>query len=179
MLSVQDTILAIVDVQGKLAQMMHEKESLFLNLQRLIKGARIIGIPILWCEQNPARLGPTVPEIAELLQGVEAFPKMSFSCVGCDDFLQELANSERNQVLLAGIETHVCIYLTVVDLIGAGYEVEVVADAVSSRTAENKQIGLNKIAACKGGITCTETALFELLETAESPKFKEVAKLLK
>ncbi len=179
MLNLNNTLLVIVDVQGKLAQLMHEKDALFRNLQKLIRGAQILEIPILWCEQNPAGLGPTIPEVANLLSSQKPIPKMSFSSCGNSEFLQALSASARKQILLAGIEAHVCIYLTAADLLSAGYEVEVVADAVSSRSLENKQIALEKIRDLRVAITCTETALFELMRTADSPKFKELVKVLK
>lgn len=179
MLSREQTVLVVVDVQGKLAQAMHNKEALFRNLQRIIRGAQVLGLPILWCEQNPAGLGPTIPEVAGLLAGAQPIAKMSFSCCGQEAFQQALTATRRSQALLAGIEAHVCIYLTAADLVAAGYEVQVIADAVSSRTPENKQIGLARIAAVRASVTCTETALFELLRTAEEPKFKEIVKLLK
>ena len=179
MLNVENVVLVVVDVQGKLAQVMQDKESLFANLRRMIRGAQLLELPILWCEQNPAGLGPTTPEIAELLTSQTAVTKMSFSCFGSEAFQQALAATGRKQVLVTGIEAHVCVYLTAADLVKAGYEVEVVADAVSSRSSENKRIGLDKITRLPAGVTNTETALFELLRTAAHPRFKEVAKLLK
>ena len=179
MLSQEQTVLVVVDVQGRLAQAMHEKEALFRNLQRIIRGAQVLGLPILWCEQNPAGLGLTIPEVAGLLAGQNPIVKMSFSCCGSEPFRQALTAANRKQVLLIGIEAHVCIYLTAADLVESGYEVQVVADAVSSRTLENKQIGLARVGAVGAGVTCTETALFELLRTAEEPKFREIVKLLK
>lgn len=179
MLSPDNTCLVVVDVQGKLAQLMHQKEALFRNLQIIIKGAQSLGLPILWCEQNPAGLGPTIPEVANLLSGQQPIAKMSFSCAGNAQFMQALRATNRPQVLLAGIEAHVCIYLTAADLVAAGFEVQVIADAVSSRSSDNKQIGLTRVSSLPAGVTCTETALFELLRTAEAPKFKEVVKLFK
>jgi Isochorismatase family len=179
MLSVDRALLMIVDVQGKLAQLMPERDSLFRNLQIVIRGAQILGLPILWLEQNPAGLGPTVPEVASLLFGQRPFPKMSFSACGAPDAVEALRASGRAQVLLAGIEAHVCIYLTAADLLAQGYEVEVIADAVASRSAENKRIGLARAAALHAGITCVETALFELLRRAEGQNFKEILKLLR
>lgn len=178
MLSVEKTVLVLVDVQGKLAQLMHDKEALFRNLQILVRAAQALQIPIVWCEQNPAGLGPTIPELTALLPGQQPIPKMTFSCFGDELFRKALGATGRKQVLLAGIEAHVCIYLTAADLLEAGYQVEVVADAVSSRSLDNKNIGLAKIAKMGGGITCTETALFEMLRTADGPKFKEIVKLL-
>jgi isochorismate hydrolase len=179
MLSTERAVLVIVDVQGKLAQLMHQREALFRNLQILIRGAQILEIPILWLEQNPAGLGPTVPEVASLLQGQRPFPKMSFSGWGAPGFVEALDASGRKQVLLAGIEAHVCIYLTAADLLAQGFHVEVIADAVASRSADNKQCGLSKMAALQAAVSCTETVLFELLGRAEGQKFKDILKLLR
>jgi nicotinamidase-related amidase len=172
-------ILIIVDIQGKLAHLMYEKKALFENLQKVIKGARILKIPILWVEQNPKGLGPTIPEIANLLSDIRPISKLSFSCCRNNFFVQALKDSNRGQVLIAGIETHVCVYQTAVDLMDLGYEVQVVADAVSSRTVENKKIGLQKIRDAGVSLTSTETALFELLKVAEGEQFKKILKIVK
>jgi nicotinamidase-related amidase len=188
MLDIQNCCLVVVDVQGKLAQLMHDKESLFKNIEILIKAAKILNIPILWCQQCPDALGSTIPQIAELLSGIEPpnvlvgggpINKASFSCCGCDQFNTKLNELSRNQILLCGIEAHVCIYQTAVDLLRKGFSVDVVADAVSSRTLENKQIAINRLSAEGAKITSTEMALFELLKTADHPHFREIAKLVK
>jgi len=171
--------LVIVDVQGKLARLMYEKERLFQNIQILIKAAKILDIPILWCQQAPEALGQTVAEVAELLGDIEPINKSSFSCCGEPDFDNKLAQLGRKQVILCGIETHVCIYQTAADLLKRGYEVDVISDAVSSRTLENKNVGLEGIAAGGGNISSAEMVLFELLKTAEHPKFREIARLVK
>jgi nicotinamidase-related amidase len=179
MLDEKDCCLVIIDVQGKLAELMHERENLLKNLRILIQAVRILEIPVLWCQQVPAALGPTVPEIAELLAGLEPINKSSFSCCRCEEFNNKLHELKKKQIMLCGIESHVCVYQTAVDLIEQGYEVEVIADAVSSRTAANKEMGLNKIAADDAQISSVETALFEILKTAEHPRFRQIAKLIK
>jgi nicotinamidase-related amidase len=179
MLDVQRCCLVVVDVQGKLAQLMHAKEVLFKNIQILIQAAKILNIPILWCQQCPAALGPTVPEIAELLAGNEPIDKSAFSCCGNEAFNARLNELARNQVLLCGIETHVCIYQTAVDLLAKGFRVDVPADAVSSRTLDNKQTAIRRMAGLGVNITSVEMALFEMLRTAEHPKFRQIAKLIK
>ncbi len=179
MLTLHNVILLIVDIQGNLARSMHEKEALFNNLQKLIKGAQILEVPILWTEQNPEGLGATMPEVAHLLSQIQPIPKRSFSCCGEERFMQELKELNRKQILLAGIETHICIYQTAIDLLDLGYEVQIVADAVSSRTAENKKIGLEKMKDKGASITSTETALFELLKVADGAKFKEILKIVR
>ena len=179
MLDIQSCCLVVVDVQGKLAQLMHDKESLFKNIQILIQAAKILNVPILWCQQCPQSLGPTVPQIAQLLSDIEPINKASFSCCGSDQFNAKLTELSRRQILLCGIESHVCIYQTAVDLLRKGFGVDVVADAVSSRTLENKQIAITKMSAEGAKISNTEMALFELLKTADHPQFKQIAKLIK
>jgi len=179
MLEIPDCCLTVVDVQGKLAQLMVDRDSLFQNIRILIQGARLLEIPILWCQQAPEALGPTVPEIAELLTGLEPTNKTSFSCCGDERFTAELNALGKEQVLLCGIETHVCIYQTAMDLVEGGLGVTVVADAVSSRTEQNRQIALTRLAAEGAGISSTEMVLFELLRTAKHPQFRPIAKLVK
>jgi nicotinamidase-related amidase len=179
MLEIEHCCLTVVDVQGKLAQLMHGRDALFKNIQILIQAAKILEIPILWCQQCPDALGPTVPEIAQHLTDIEPINKVAFSCCGAEKFNAGLKELGRNQILLCGIETHVCIYQTAIDLLRQDFNVEVIADAVSSRALENKQIALNRLSTEGVKISCTEMVLFELLKTAEHPQFKQVAKLIK
>ena len=179
MLKMKSTVLLLVDVQGKLAHMVHEKERLFDNLQKLIKGIQVLGIPVLWVEQNPVGLGPTIPEVADLLPDSTPISKMSFSSCRNHRFLQALKELKRNQVLIAGIETHICVYQTAADLVDMGVAVQVVTDAVSSRTAGNEAIGLQRMRDAGVNWTSVETALFELLGVAEGDAFKGILKIVK
>jgi nicotinamidase-related amidase len=179
MLNRDDALLILVDVQGKLARLMDNHQGLFQNLRKLVQGAQVLGLPILWVEQNPAGLGPTIPELAELLRDQKPIPKLSFSCCRETAFLTALGATGRHQVLLAGIEAHVCVYQTAADLLRRGYEVEVVADAVSSRLAENKRIALEKVQQLGARLTCVEMALFELLGKAEGPAFRALLQIVK
>ncbi|NTV45459.1 MAG: hydrolase [Chlorobiales bacterium] len=179
MLTIDNTALIVVDVQGKLAQLMYQKEELYENLKRLIKGAQVLQMPIVLTEQYPKGLGPTVTELSELMPEVKPIEKITFSCCGNEEFSQELKALGRRQLLLTGIETHICVYQTAMDLLGAGYEVQVVTDAVSSRKRSNKRIGLERMKAAGAIPTTTEMALFELLHIAEGEKFKEISKIVK
>ena len=138
----------------------------------------MLGITILWVEQNPQGLGPTIPEIADILSNIQPISKMSFSSCRNDDFLQALNALNRKQVLVAGIEAHVCVYQTAADIVDIGYEVQVVTDAVSSRNVENKEIGLQRMRDSGVSLTSVETALFELLKVAEGEQFKEILKIV-
>ena len=179
MLKIENITLLIVDIQGNLAHSMHGKELLFKNVQKLIKGIQILGIPILWVEQNPRGLGPTIPEIADLLSNIQPISKMSFSSCRNDRFVQALNALNRKQVLIAGIETHVCVYQTAAELVDIGYDVQVVTDAVSSRNIKNKEIGLQRMRDSGVSLTSVETALFELLKVAEGEQFREILKIVK
>jgi nicotinamidase-related amidase len=180
MLNQNNTALVVIDVQGRLAQLMHQKEALFENLQKLIKGVQVLELPIIWNEQLPEKLGPTIPEIAQLLShSAQPIRKASFSCCGNPPFLEALQATQRKQILLTGIESHVCVYQTCLDLLNLGFEVQVVTDGVSSRTAENRQLGLDRMKEAGAAWTSTEMALFELLRVAEGPKFREITRIVK
>jgi nicotinamidase-related amidase len=178
-LSIENTFLVIIDIQGNLAQVMIDKLLLFENVQRLIKGMRLFAIPIVVTEQTPQKLGTTTPEIQSLLAGFEKLSKTSFSCCKNQPFMNKLSSLKRNQVLLAGIEAHICVYQTAIDLIQCGYEVHIIGDAVSSRTMQNREIGIQKMRDGGAALTSTETILFELLQTAEHVRFKEISKIVK
>ena len=179
MLKSDNTILLVIDVQEKLLPVIYRKEDLSSNIIKLIRGSQVLEVPLLITEQYPKGLGHTIPEIAQLIHGSEPLPKTSFSCYGDAEFKNRLDASGRKQVLVCGIECHVCVYQTAMDLKEAGYEVQVVADAVSSRTAENREIGLNLMRQMGIAITGTETALFELLKIAEGEKFKAISSIVK
>lgn len=179
MLKRDHTALVLIDVQGKLAALMHEREALYRQLQILIQGAQALDLPVLWLEQYPQGLGPTIPEVAELLSGQQPLAKTCFSACGLDAFQDALRATGRRQVLLAGIETHICVYQTARDLLDAKFHVEVVSDAVSSRTAENKALGLERMAQAGAVLTGVEMCLFELLRKAGTTEFKTIAGLVK
>ena len=179
MLDTKKCCLVIVDVQGKLAQLMHEKQRLFDNIEILIKTAKALDMPIIWCEQNPKALGPTIEQLSQHLPNDQPVAKLAFSCCGDERFNEKLKSARPSQVILCGIETHVCIYQTAMDLLEKEYEVHVIADAVSSRTPENKQIAISRMDAEGAAISSTEMVLFELLRTAKHEKFREIARLIK
>lgn len=178
-LSRDNTAISIVDIQGRLAELMQEKESLFANLRKLVKAARVLGLPIIWTEQLPNKLGPTITVLSELMEGLQPIVKSSFSCCGSAEFMKQVSATGRRQILLAGIETHVCVYQTAIDLLQRGYEVQVVADAVSSRTAENRAVGLERIKQAGARLTTTEMALFELVGKPEAPEFPEIIRIIR
>ncbi len=178
MLNNQRTGLMIIDVQGKLAGMMTNPESLFQQLQMLIRGANTLGLPIVWIEQIPEKLGATRAEISHLLPG-EPLPKNTFGGMANDQIAAAVRNSGCDTWLVAGIETHICVYQTVAQLLEAGYQVEIVADAVSSRTESNRATGIRKMESLGARTTSVEMALMELQGVAEGDTFRQLVKLIK
>ena len=179
MFAAEDTILVIIDIQEKLFRVIHEKETLATNTVNLVKGARLLDIPVIVTEQNPAGLGPTLPEISSLLPDIIPITKFDFSCCKEVSFLQKLDELKCNQIALCGIETHICVYQTALDLADMGYEVQVAVDCVSSRTSTNRDTALSRMELEGIMPTSTEMILFELLGTAKHDKFKEISALIK
>jgi isochorismate hydrolase len=179
MLNLDTAVLVIIDIQGKLLNVMSEKEALLENAQKLVKGLRVLGVPILVTEQNPKGLGPTQPELAQLLPSFWPLPKFCFSCSEDKGFAEAFSKLNRRQVLVCGIESHICVYQTAMELLSKGYETQIVSDVVSSRSAANKEIALSRLQSEGAKLTTTEMVLFELLRTAESPNFKEISRIIK
>jgi nicotinamidase-related amidase len=170
--------LAVVDVQESFRPAVLDFDRVAANVAVLVQAARIMGLPVIVTEQYPKGLGETVREVAEHLDGVRRLEKMTFSAVAADGFPASLPDM-RDQVLLCGIEAHVCVNQTAEDLLAAGREVHVVGDAVTSRTAENRALGMHKMERSGAVLTSVETALFELLREAGTPEFKEIQRLVK
>jgi nicotinamidase-related amidase len=171
--------LAVIDVQEAFRPAVLDFDQVVRNVGVLVQGARILGLPVLVTEQYPKGLGATVPEVAEHLEGIPRMEKVAFSALEADGFWAELNEGERDQVLLCGIESHVCVNQTAEDLLADGREVHVAKDAVTSRTAENRELGLHKMERGGAVATSVETALFELLRAAGTPEFKEIQRLIR
>ncbi|MDI9571352.1 MAG: hydrolase [Pseudomonadota bacterium] len=177
MLKREEALLAVIDIQGNLYLAMDDREFLLANTIKLIQGARILGIPIILTEQ--VKIGTTITEISSLMPDVEPLVKNSFSCCGDARFMAALTATGKRQILICGIEAHVCAYQTSMDLLAAGYEVYLVADAVSSRTARNREIGIRKLLAAGAILTSAEMALFELLKRADDPRARDIFRIVK
>jgi nicotinamidase-related amidase len=173
------SVLVVVDVQEAFRPAVLDFDRVAANVAALVRGARVLDIPVLVSEQYPKGLGRTVPEVSRHLDGIEPVEKLCFSAAGDADFAKRLNESGRDQVLLCGIESHVCVNQTADDLLATGKAVHVARDAVSSRTTENRELGLHKMERAGAVITSVETALFELLRAAGTPEFKEIQKLVK
>jgi nicotinamidase-related amidase len=179
MLSRTAAVLILIDFQGKLAQSMCNKEDLFANTVKLIRGFRALGLPLLVTEQTPEKLGTTIPEVALELGDAKPIAKETFSCWANPLFHDQLESLTRRHVVLTGIESHVCVYQTALDLMQNGYTVHLVTDAVSSRTPENRKVGIQAVKSAGAQLTSAEMVLFELLKSAADPKAKEIFKIVK
>ncbi|WML53516.1 isochorismatase family protein [Neobacillus sp. PS3-12] len=178
MFTVERACLVVIDVQGKLAQIVDESETVIQNASKLVQAMKALNIPILWLEQIPSLLGGTTLEISQHMDG-KPIAKKAFSAFNDEAFKKAVKESGRTQFILTGVENHICVYQTARQLQEQGLEVEVVADAVSSRTKANREIGLAKMQALGILPTSTEMILYELLQTAEHPHFKTILKLVK
>jgi nicotinamidase-related amidase len=173
------SVLVVVDVQEAFRSAVLDFARVAGNVAILVQGAHVLGIPVIVTEQYPKGLGRTIPEVSRHLDGIDPIEKLCFSAAGSDEFAGRLEDSGRDQVLLSGIESHVCVSQTADDLLTAGKAVHVAQDAVSSRTEENRRLGLHKMERAGAVLTSVETALFELLREAGTPEFKEIQKLVK
>jgi nicotinamidase-related amidase len=175
MLEIEKTALAVIDVQGKLASLVYEHEKMLKNTEHLIRACEAFAMPVLWSEQAPDKIGETVDSIKHVLYPkVKPIRKRSFSCYDCHEYVEHLRSINRRQILVAGIEAHVCIYQTVRDLYRHGYEVHVVADAVSSRHSLDRDFAIDRMRDEGITITTMEMVMCELLKNADHPKFKEI-----
>ncbi len=179
----EDAVLIVVDVQERLVPAIHKElyERSVRNFKIAIEAAGTLGVPIVLTEQYPKGLGRTVPEVLQALEGkhYDRIEKVTFSCARDEAFLAAIAKTQRRQVVLIGMETHVCVYQTTVDLINAGYEVFVLDDAVSSRYFHNYQSGIAALRDAGAVVVSTETAVFQLMKVAGTPEFKKISSLLR
>jgi nicotinamidase-related amidase len=169
--------LLVIDVQERINSVMVDQGHL-PRIEVLIEACRALEVPVIGSEQYPKGLGPTVEPLAGLLGDTPA-AKDTFSCARDTGLREDIAASGRPEVIVTGIETHVCVLQTALDLLDAGYRVHVPHDAVNSRRATDKHWALERMQSAGAQITTTESALFELVERCDTPDFKAVAKLVK
>lgn len=176
------TALVVIDVQEKLMPVIHDGDAVVRNIDRLVRGCHVLGIPALLTEQYVKGLGSTVAPLRQAFEesgGYAPMEKLCFSGVQSNTFDDALRKTARKQIVVAGVETHVCVFQTVRDLLAGDYEVHVAADAVSSRTAENRDIALRRMADEGAWLSSTELALFDLLGQSATEEFRAIARLVK
>jgi nicotinamidase-related amidase len=179
LLDAKQSALVIVDLQEAFRPVIFEFERIAARIAMMAQAAALLGVPVLVTEQSPAKLGATVDEVRRVVQGIEPIGKTAFSCCGSDTFCQALLKTQVRQVMLAGIEAHVCISQTAHDLLARGLQVHVLSDCVSSRTAANRDVGLKKMDRAGVIPSASEMALFELMVDARHEQFRAIQKLIK
>ncbi|HOI30394.1 MAG TPA: hydrolase [Melioribacteraceae bacterium] len=171
--------LIVIDIQERILPVIFESGRVVQNSIKLIKGFRTLNLQVYYTEQYPKGLGPTSSFVKEALESANAVEKLSFSCAGAPGLFDELKAKGVEQVVLCGIESHVCVLQTALDLIAAGFQVQVASDAVSSRREFDYNIALKRMNSNGAEITLTESVLFELLEVCGTDQFKTISKLVK
>lgn len=175
-----DTILVIVDIQEKLFPHIHENEKLINNCKKLIEGFKALNVPIIITEQYTKGLGVTLKEIQDVLEeNYKPIEKIDFSCCGSSQFLDELHNSKKKNIILIGIETHVCVLQTALDLLNEGFQPVLIEDCVSSRKLNDKNIAVQRMLHEGCIVSTLESILFELCRKAGNETFKAISKIVK
>jgi len=179
LLRADDAVLLVIDIQEAFRDRVCDWDGIVARTRFLLDCAPVLGLPVMVTEQYPKGLGETAAELQEPLAGAEKLVKLEFSSAcapGFDDALRRLG---RRQVIVCGIEAHVCVHQTVVDLVRRGNSVHLVCDAVSSRSASNRELGIRRALADGAHASSAEMALFELMRVAGTPEFKQLSSLLK
>jgi nicotinamidase-related amidase len=171
--------LLIIDIQERLAVVMDKKDQVVGNTLHLVELAKMLNVPVVVTEQYPKGLGKTLPEITSALPTYLPVEKVSFNCCGEATFNEQIKRLGRKKIVIAGMETHICVLQTSLGLLQEGFDVHLVADAVCSRTKANWRSGLELVRDAGAVITNTETVLFQLLGVAGTPEFKAISNRIK
>lgn len=171
--------LLIIDIQERILHVINDYNSVVENTVRLIKGFKVLGLPIFYTEQYPKGLGPTIKIIKDELQEITPIVKMSFSCSGAGNLFETLENKKLSQICVCGIEAHVCVQQTVLDLLENGFQVNIAADAMSSRKIIDYEVALTRMRHHGAEVTTSEAMLFELMNVCGTDIFKQISKIVK
>lgn len=177
-LTPQNTAIVVVDVQEKLMNVIPRRAETIAGIQKLVGAAKALDIPTLVTLQYVKGLGPLVPELAEVTVGMLTFEKLAFSCCGSVEFMRAIKDLRRQRIILCGVESHVCVQQTAIDLM-KDYFVYVCADAVCSRRDTDYAVAMERLRDCGAVITTVESAVFELLREAGTEQFKQCLPLFK
>jgi nicotinamidase-related amidase len=176
----ETSLLVIIDVQERLLSAVQNPQQIIFNVRRLLEGARLINVPVVISEQYPQGLGRTVKELIPYMpDGTTVLPKKSFSIYDDESIRMAIDSHQRSQVILCGVESHVCVLQSALDLLRAGREVYIVVDAIGSRFTDDQNMALRRLETDGVVLTTTESLLFEWCRTAEHPQFKEFSRLAK
>ncbi len=179
LLQADQSSLLVVDIQERLAPAIADREVLIARTATLIEGAGQLGVPILVSEQYPKGLGHTVAALAPLLETERTITKTHFSCMREPGFADRMRQTGRKQTVVVGMEAHVCVLQTVLDLLAQRFDVFVVADAIGARTAESKSLAIERMRTAGASVVTVEMVLFEWLERADRPEFRPLSSLIR
>lgn len=174
-----DAICVVVDLQEKLLPAMHEAKTLENNNIKLLKGMKTLGIPMLVTQQYTKGIGETVSSVKEVIGDFTHIEKTSFSCMDEPEFRKAIESCDKGTVILTGIEAHICVEQTAIDLIKEGYNVALVTDCIQSRNPQNKERSIMRLANAGVIITTYESVLYELLGNSKAPEFKAISAIVK
>mgnify|MGYP001027959046 CR=1 FL=1 len=175
----EGSVLVVIDLQEKLLPHIAEKDEISKNIEKLVRFAKIMRIPIVMTEQYPKGLGPTILGVKQLVPETEPIEKVEFSCFGSERFTEALARLKARTLIIAGIEAHICVTQTAIEAVSNGYEAYVVSDGVSSRRLDDKATALERMRQSGVTIASTEMLMYELLEKAGTPEFKAALEMVK
>lgn len=180
MLNIETSALIVIDIQEKLVNAANNGEKAAENVAKIVKAANLLNIPTIITEQYPKGLGNTIQAIREAKgENSTTIEKTAFSALLEPEFAEEIQPINRKQIVIGGIETHICVLQTAIDFISEGYKVYIIKDACASRNTEEYETGLELLKQHGAKIICTEIVLFEWLKTSKHPKFKEIQALIK
>ncbi|MFD2207256.1 hydrolase [Kiloniella antarctica] len=179
LMDAENSVVVVIDVQERLAPAINDLDKILQSHDLVLKTATELSVPVFVTEQYPKGLGRTIERLKGFYDSKNVFEKLSFSSVGCASFMEALAALGRTQIIVTGTETHVCVMQTVLQLLDERYDVFVVADAVGSRTEENKRLGLERMIRSGAEVVSSEMVMFEMLKKAGTPEFKALSSLLK
>ena len=175
----ENVVGLIIDMQDRLLPVMENAEQIEKNVNILIKGLKALNVPVVLTEQYPKGLGQTVDTVKAELSHIRPIEKLSFSCFGETRFVDELSRYSSRQLIICGIETHICVEQTALDGIEMGYQVHIATDACGSRKTQDHTMGMQKMADAGASLTCVEMAMYEILGRSDTKEFRDALAVIK
>ncbi len=175
----ENSLVLLIDFQERFVPVLHKNDETVKNIKLLLAGANVYNLPIIVTEQVPEKLGPTIPDFKEYLSKAKFFYKKTMSCCGQIGFVDELKKREIKRIAVCGIEAHVCVLQTCLDLIHNGFQVHLASDAITTRIPHNKEVAIEKMKNAGVIVSSVETILFEMAYTAGTEEFKQLQQLFK
>jgi len=179
MLKTDNALALAIDFQERMMPVINDQEELTRRSAIFLRGCRILGVPVLVTQQYTRGLGETIPEVKEALGDFEPIEKITFSCYGNKEFRDKLEKTDKKDILVTGVEAHICVQQTVLDLLESGHTVYIIADCIGSRFENDRQISMRRMEQAGAILTTMESVLFEMMVSADHPGRKEISNLVK